>query len=478
MIGSMMRNVIVVAVMLAAMCLLAEASGGRMPMEQTAGAIQTVLKVKVLSVTPSGTHMKLKSGAEGPVTQSHVDYKCQIVETIVGKWAGKTKTVSFRFTRSRGIVYDENGKQIMKVWGMYPGSGMEFFLKKGKEYLACFAYRLDPAKVRQQLYVAYRPEDRQKLLAAIDDGKAFAKFIKALTARLPEGWKISGGDYTTPKLFGADGGKGFYIRVYDHKSPIVAGKRAHSTDLYIGIMALDYKAKVPKGDGQSVPRQIGAWRGRRVLTMGGGKRWSDNTLDITAAFKSSGYPLRPPLIECDYKLAEKITADLGQIKDYRKRSEYTAKLLKDRKKALPALIAMLQRGEGPIHKNSSMLLWEYASIQLMSFEDPRIASHLIARLARGGDRGNSHLFVRNLAKFKIKASVPYLIRWLRRDGSWDVKYDMFGEEASYLLAALDRIAGTRFGPADQIGKREYYMGLKRSEVMPKVEKWWKANKDK
>jgi hypothetical protein len=478
MIGAMMRNLIVVVVFGALCSPVAASQVHLQTMPETAGNIQTVLKVKVLSVTRSQTHMKLKSGAEGPVTQAHVDYKCQVVEVVVGQWAPETKNVSIRFTSVVPIKYDENGKKVMHFSLIRPGSGIEGNLKKGKEYLACFACRLDPAKARQQLYVAYRPEDRPKMLAAIGDGKAFARFRKALTARLPDGWKISNIRYGKFRPLGGVGGTGVYIYIYDHKAPIAAGKRAPWTDVHIWIMDHDYKAKVPKEVGKYTPRQIGAWRGRRVLIMGGGKRWSDNKRVITAAFKSSGYPLRPPLIECDYKLAEKITADLGQIEDYRKRSEYTAKLLKDRKKALPALVAILARGEATIYKNSSILLWEYASIQLMSFDDPRIASHLIARLARGGDRCNSHLFVRNLARFKVKAAVPYLIRWLRLRGSWDVKYDMFGEEASYLLPALDRIAGTRFGPTDQIGKREFYAGLQRSEVMPKVEKWWKANKDK
>jgi len=281
---------------------------------------------------------------------------------------------------------------------------------------------------------------------------------------------------------GGVGGTGIYIYIYDHKAPIVAGKRAPWTDMHIWIRDRGYKAKPPTEAKRSLslsnPRQIGAWRGRRVLIMGDGKRWPSNRKDIAAAFESSGYPLGPPPIEPDYKLAEKITAELGRIGDHRKRSEYTAALLKDRKKVLGALVAMLERGEASVHKDSSMSLWEYAALQLNSFDDPRIVSHLIARLARSGDRCNSHLFVRSLARFKVKSAVPYLVRWLRRDESWLIMYDMFGAEASYQLSALDRIAGTGFGPPDQIGKREFYQGMKKDQVMPKVEKWWRANKDK
>ena len=477
MLGLVKRNAIVVAV-LGAMCLSASASQVHIQsMAETSGNIQTALKVKVLEVKHTRMHMKLKSGAEGPLTSVHADYKCQVVETVVGQWPADAKKVSIRFTSVVPIKYDENGKAVMSFSPIRPGSGMEGDLKKGKEYLACFAYHLDASKPLQHLYAAYRPEDYAALLAARGDAKAFAKFIKALKARLPDGWKISSIRYGKFGPLGGIGGTGVYIYIYDHKAPVVAGKRAPWTDMHIWIRDHDYKAAASKAT-RSTARLIGAWRGRRVLVMGDGKRWPSNREDIVAAFGSAGDPLRSSPIEPDYKLAEKITADLGRIGDYRKRSEYTAGLLKDRKRALPALVAILERGEAPVHKDSSMSLWEYAALQLNSFDDPRIVSHLIVRLAKSGDRCNSHLFVRSLAKFKVKAAIPYLIRWLRLRGSWDIKYDMFGEEASYQLSALDRIAGTGFGPPDQIGKREFYQGMKRSEVMAKVEKWWRANKDK
>ena len=382
--------------------------------------------------------------------------------------------------------------------------------------------------------------------AAGGDEKAFAKFSKALKARLPEGWKIESIKYGVFGPFETEGGKGVRVHIYDHNAPAVLGKRDPWTDVHIWIMGRDYKPKTPILDRISVACQTGTWRGRRVIAIGGRISWRDNPRDIFVAFGASGDPLcltsdaayksgkweyrltarrkagkfqgatgrllrdgKPvvesgkvnetvdtpfgkmywvgpanwnacpiPAVKPDYKLARKITADLALIADYRKRAAYTKELLKDRKRALPALVAMLERGEASVHKDSSILLWEYASAQLMSFDDPRITSHLTARLAKGGDRCNSHVFVRALAKFKVRAAVPYLIRWLRRDGSWSVKYDMFGEEASYQLSALDRIAGTRFGPPDQIGKNEFYMGLERDQVMPKVEKWWKANEGK
>ena len=463
---------VIFAMALGVMSLSAAASQVHMQaMAETSGNIQTVLKVKVLEVKHTRMHMKLKSGAEGPMTSVHADYKCQVVETVVGRWPVDAKKVSIRFTSVVPIKYDENGKAVMRFSPIRPGSGMEGDLKKDKEYLACFAYRLDVAKPIQYLYAAYRPEDCPALLASVGDAKAFAKFSKALNARLPDGWKISSIRYGKFGLLGGVGGSGIYIYIYDHKAPVVAGKRAPWTDMHIWIMARGYKAKPP------IPRQMGAWRGRRVIVMGG-KRWPSNRQDIAAAFKSAGDPLRPPPIEPDYKLAEKITADLGRIADHRKRSEYIKGVLKDRKRALPALVAILERGEAPVHKDYSMSLWEYAALQLNSFDDPRIASHLIIRLAGSGDRCNSHLFVRSLARFKVKSAVPYLVRWLRRDRSWEMMYDMFGEEASYQLSALDRIAGTRFGPPDQIGKREFYRGLEKDHVMPKVEKWWQANKDK
>jgi len=477
MIGLVKRNAIVAAV-LGAMCLSAAASQVHFQaMAETAGNIQTALKVKVLEVKHTRIHMKLKSGAEGPVTSIHTDYKCQVVETVVGRWPGETKKVSIRFTSVVPIKYDENGKVLLRFSPIRPGSGMEPDLKKGKEYLACFAYRLDASKPLQHLYAAYRPEDCAALLASVGDAKAFAKFSKALKARLPDGWKISSTRYGKFPPLGGVGGTGIYIYIYDHKAPPVAGKRAPWTDVHIWIRDRDYKATAAKAT-RSRARLIGAWRGRKVLVMAGPNRWPSNRQDIAAAFKSAGDPLGPPPIEPDYKLAEKITADLGRIGDYRKRSEYTARLLKDRKRALGALVAMLERGEASVHKDYSMPLWEYAAFQLNSFDDPRIVSHLIARLAKSGDRCKSHLFVRSLARFKVKAAVPYLIRWLRRDRSWEVMSDMYGAEASYLLPALDRIAGTRFGPPDEIGKREFYHSPPRNEVMPKVEQWWLANKDK
>jgi hypothetical protein len=476
MIGSITRNVIVVVVLGAVCSPVAASLVHPQAMAETAGNIKTVLKVKVLDVKHTRIHMKLKSGAEGPLTSTHADYKCQVVEVVVGQWPTESKKVSIRFTSVVPIKYDENGKKVMHFSFIRPGSGMEGDLKKGKEYLACFAYRLDPAKPLQHLYAAYRPEERAALLAATGDAKAFAKFRKALTARLPDGWKIS--DIRYGKFGrGAVGGTGIYIYIYDHKAPPVAGKRAPWTDVHIWIRDRDYKATAPKAT-KSRARLIGAWRGRRVLVMAGPNRWPSNRQGIAAAFKSAEDPLGPPPIEPDYKLAEKIIADLGQIGDHRKRSEYTARLLRDRKRALPTLVAILERGEASVHKDSSMPLWKYAALHLNSFDDPRIVSHLIARLARSGDRCNSHLFVRSLAKFKVKAAIPYLIRWLRLRRSWEVMSDMYGEKASYLLPALDRIAGTRFGLPDQIGKREFYHCPPRNEVMPKVEKWWKANKDK
>jgi len=475
--GSMKVSVIVAAVV-GAMCLSASASQVHLQsMAETAGNIQTALKVKVLEVKHTSTHMKLKSGAEGPVTSVHADYKCQVVETVVGRWPGESKKVNIRFTSVVPIKYDENGREVMSFSPIRPGSGIEGDLKKGKEYLACFAYRLDASKPIQYLYAAYRSEECAALLASVGDGRAFAKFSKALKARLPDGWKISSIRYGKFQPLGGVGGAGIYIYMYDHKAPIVAGKRAPWTDMHIWIPSHDHKPTASRAT-RSTARLIGAWRGRRVLVMGDGKRWPSNRRDIVAAFESSGYLLHPPPIEGNYKLAEQITAVLAQIADHRKRSEYTPKLFTDRKKALPALVAILERGEAFVHKDFSMRLWEYTALQLNSFDDPRIVSHLIARLAGSGDRCNSHIFVRSLAKFRVKAAVPYLIRWLRLRGSWEIKYDMFGAEASYLLPALDRIAGTRFGPPDQIGKREFYQGLQRNEVMPKVEKWWRTNKDK
>jgi len=478
MIGLMQRNVIGAAV-LVAMCLSASASQVHLQtMAETSGNIRAALKVKVLEVKHTQVHMKLKSGAEGPVTSVHADYKCQVVEAVVGPWPDNAKKVSIRFTSVVPIKYDENGKVVLRFSPIRQGSGLEGDLKKGKEYLACFAYRLDPSKPLQHLYAAYRPEECAALLASIGDGRAFAKFSKTLRARLPDGWRISGVRYGKFGPLGSVGGTGIYIYIYDHKAPVVAGKRAPWTDMHIWIPSHDYSKPAVSKARTSTARLIGSWRGRPVLVMGDGKRWPSNRKDIAAAFESSGYPLGPPPVEPDYKLADKITADLGRIADHRKRSEYTASLLKDRKKALGALVAMLERGDAVVHKDFSILLWEYAAIQLNSFDDPRIASHLIARLAKSGNRCNSHLFVRGLAKHKVKAAIPYLVRWLRLPRSWETRSDMYGQEASYQLSALDRIAGTKFGPPDQIGKREFYHCPPRSEVMPKVEKWRQANKDK
>jgi len=452
-------------------------------MEKTAGQIKTILKVRVFDVKRSQTHMKLKSGGQGPVTSMHVDYTCQITEVVLGKWAGKIGKITIRHSTVVPIKYDENGKAVMRFSFILSGSGIESDLKKGKEYLACFALIPDPAREKQYLYAAYPLENRQGLLAAVGDAAMLVKFRKALTKRLPKGWMIQETKYGKHTPFGWKQGPGAYIMVYDHKAPIVAGRRAPWTDVHIWIMARDYKAKAPKVT-RSTARQIGAWRGRRVLIMGGQKRWPDNRRDISAAFKASGDPVRTAPIKPDYKLAKKIAGDLAAIEDYRKRREYTLELFKNRPAALAGLVALLERGAAPVRKPRRELLWEYAATQLMAFDDPQIAAHLAARLARSKGRCSSHRFVPVLARFRVKSAVPYLVRWLRQDGAWEVKYDMFGAESSYLLAALDRIAGARLGPADQVRKAEFYPlyvfyeGLERDQVMPKVEQWWAANKAK
>jgi len=449
-------------------------------MEKTAGQIRTVLAVRVLDVKRSQTHMKLKNGEQGPVTSTHVDYACDITEVVLGKWTGKTTKIAIRHSSVVPIKYDENGRAVMGFSLVLPGSGIEAGLKKGGEYLACFALVPDPSRPKQYLYAAYPVENRRVLLAAVGDAKVLAKFRTALTKRLPKGWAIQKTRFGKHRPYGWKQGRGAYIMIYDHKAPVVAGRRAPWTDVHIWIMARDYKSEAPK-PARSKARQIGTWRGRTVLVMGGQERWPTNGPDIAAALEAAGDPLRPPPLKLDYKLAEKIAADLATIKDYRKRREYTLELFKNRQAALAGLLALLERGEAPVRKPRRELLWVYAATNLMAFDDPRIAGYLAARLAKSRDRCGSHQFVPVLARFRVKSAVPYLVRWLRQDGAWEIKYDMFGAESSYLVAALDRIAGTRFGPPDQVGKPEFnpfYRGMERDQVMPKIERWWTTNKHK
>lgn len=145
-------------------------------LDEVAGRITTVLRVKALEVATSQENMKLEGGAEGPMLRSHRDFQCQVIEVVHGKWdLEKGQAVRLRHTLSSGAKYDEKGTVVAVVSYSLPFSGLETDLKAGDEFLACLS---NPGVEtdRQFLYRAEKPEGRGEVLAAISQARAWELF--------------------------------------------------------------------------------------------------------------------------------------------------------------------------------------------------------------------------------------------------------------------------------------------------------------
>lgn len=139
-------------------------------LDQVAGMMTHVFKVKVTKITRSQKHHKLKGGRKGPVSAWYVTYDCSVQEQLIGK-TGKKK-ITVRYVMGNPTGYDKDGKVVMRISPILNGSGLEQGLEVGKSYLLCFSGFSDKDRTHYLLR-AEKPGNRASILRHVGEARAW-----------------------------------------------------------------------------------------------------------------------------------------------------------------------------------------------------------------------------------------------------------------------------------------------------------------
>jgi hypothetical protein len=135
--------------------------------EEVAGRIQTVLKVKVTDVTQTENRMKLKDGTQGPVMGFEKTITADVITELVGRV--DATTITARYYMPVLAKYDDEGNVELTYSIQIPGTALEYSIEKDQEYIFCFG----PASAGQwengavELMRAEKPEMESAVVAAV-----------------------------------------------------------------------------------------------------------------------------------------------------------------------------------------------------------------------------------------------------------------------------------------------------------------------
>ena len=178
-------------------------------------------------------------------------------------------------------------------------------------------------------------------------------------------------------------------------------------------------------------------------------------------------PAAPDSLQPDYQQGEELAA-------YMKTREWSDQqiLIKQGKAILPGLVALVEKGDGPISQTYPVQRWQQAAFIISEIGDQRAVPFLVKRLDDPG--AMNWRFVWALGQLGVKQAVPRLIEELRtmdaRD--WEVTSQAYGSRATYLIEALERITGQRF-PKNKSGKV-----TDRDATLKAVNDWWEKTRGK
>jgi hypothetical protein len=105
-------------------------------LKDVASRFETVLKVRVKSVTQIENRMILKDGSEGPVTSFEKIITAEVLSELLGEVENGEITVKFNMPVLN--KYDENGNVQLSYSIEIPGTALEYSIEKDQEYIFCF----------------------------------------------------------------------------------------------------------------------------------------------------------------------------------------------------------------------------------------------------------------------------------------------------------------------------------------------------
>ena len=101
--------------------------------DAAAQADQAVL-AKITAIKETPLHLRLKDGTQGPLLTTRREYTLEVSRVLVGP-DRKPGVVTYQMPQF--VVYDKDGKEVMRKWIVIPGSGLEDRLEQGQEYVLC-----------------------------------------------------------------------------------------------------------------------------------------------------------------------------------------------------------------------------------------------------------------------------------------------------------------------------------------------------
>jgi hypothetical protein len=140
-------------------------------LEEMAGQIHTVLKVRVKEIKQTENRMKLKDGSEGPVIGFEKIITADVIAELVGHV--EVRPITVKYYMPVLAKYDAEGNVELTYSIQILGTALEYSIEKDQEYIFCFGPTLpemwDQGNV--QLMRAERPEMESAVIAAVNQAK-------------------------------------------------------------------------------------------------------------------------------------------------------------------------------------------------------------------------------------------------------------------------------------------------------------------
>lgn len=115
------------------------------PLNEVASRIHCVLRIRVTQVVHGEKFMVLRDGSVGPMTAKQITISGAVLASSWGPCAAQK--IRSEYTEVVPIFYDETGKEVLHYSPKSLGSGQEFNLKPGEEYLLSYFGPLSTGKV-------------------------------------------------------------------------------------------------------------------------------------------------------------------------------------------------------------------------------------------------------------------------------------------------------------------------------------------
>lgn len=114
------------------------------PMSEVIPRIHCVLRIKVTELVHGEKFMVLRDGSVGPMTAKQVTVSGSVLASVWGPCTAQK--IRSEYTEIVPIFYDETGKEVLHYSPKSLGSGQEFNLKPGEEYLLSYFGPLSAGK--------------------------------------------------------------------------------------------------------------------------------------------------------------------------------------------------------------------------------------------------------------------------------------------------------------------------------------------